>query len=148
MGQGGTTKMPLFKRSKPSPEMFKDVGGGEYEVAATMLKGGALVEVVGESFYFDNLHSIVGGGRAMNVPVVAALIAEPDNVNDPQAVGIYVNSLKVGHLNRHTARLYQPVLAHLASMGKVGACDAQISGSGEAYGVFLDLAPPESCLDE
>lgn len=147
--------MTFFRKRKagasdghgPEP-MFRDLGDGEYEVTAETLKGGGLVEVVGESFYYDNLRSIVGGGRAMNLPVVAALIAEPDNVNDPNAVGIYVNSLKVGHLSRNAARLYQPVLAHLASKGKVGACDGRISGSGEAYGVFLDLASPEACLDE
>lgn len=81
-----------------------------------MLLGGLHdLEVVGESFYQDALWRIVGGRRTerVRIEIQAVLLAETNNAYDPNAISIWVNGLKVGHLSRDDAAAYRPGLLTL-----------------------------------
>lgn len=66
--------------------------------------GGAL-DTVGESFYGAALAATVGDAGTVNV--VAVLLPEPDNPHDKDAVGVYVENRKVGHLAATTAHAHR-----------------------------------------
>lgn len=97
---------------------------------AVMLSGGLEVGVVGESHYQDALTAIVGGKRpdSVRIPTQATLVPEPDNPYDPNAVAIYIDGRKVGHLPRPAAQAFAPVGRRLAEQRQVGACSATITG--------------------
>lgn len=119
---------------------------------ALVLRGGRTVEAVGESYYQDALARVCGGKTydGHQHPCIATLVPEPHNPYDRNAVGIYVDGQKVGHLSRSDAAAYQPLLARLANDGVVGTCTAMIVGGWDRgagdeghFGIRLDLAPPE-----
>jgi hypothetical protein len=124
---------------------------GAFEAREMMLRGGARVHTVGESYYQDALGTICGGKSAEGHQhtCIAVLIHEPNNPHDRNAVGVYIDGRKVGHLSRAEAVAYQPVLARLAATNSVGCCHALIVGGWDRgdgdeghFGVQLDLAPP------
>ncbi|MFN2490117.1 MAG: HIRAN domain-containing protein [Actinomycetota bacterium] len=116
------------------------------------------LQVVGESYYQDALEQVCGGRceEGASEEVIAALVLNPDNTWDPNAVSVEVNGKRVGHLPRTAAEAYQPVGKHLAELGMVGVCNAYIAGGWERkrgkdrghFGISLDLAAPENCLPE
>lgn len=103
------------------------------------------LEVVGESFYQENLREVVRGhGESgyVRLGVEARLVQEDDNPHDPKAVGVYIDGWKVGHLDRATARSYRRQMQDSGAAGLDGLCGALICGGGAgkpSYGVFLDL---------
>lgn len=120
-----------------------------------MLSGGLEVGVVGESHYQDALTAIVGGKRSesVRIPTHAILVPEPDNPYDPNAVAVYIDGRKVGHLPRPAAQAFAPVGQRLAEQRQVGACSAIITGGWDRgdgdtghFGVTLDLAHPDQLL--
>jgi hypothetical protein len=129
-----------------------------------LLNGGQWVDVVGESNYQDALSRACGGRRpeGHNLDVTVLLVHEPDNVYDPNAVGVYLNlegdvkRNKVGHLSRDAAIAFKPVAQKLSQDGYLAAVRATIRGGwskrgkGESghFGISLDLAPPDRCLPE
>jgi len=92
------------------------------------------LEVVGESFYQDALWQVVGGRRTERVRVearAAVLLAESDNPYDPNAISVWINGLKVGHLSRDDAAVYRPgLLALQARHGVPIALAAVVVGGG------------------
>ena len=80
-------------------------------------QGSEDVEVVGESFYQDNLWKLAGGrsqsGERVRQEISAMLVAEVGNPYDANAVAVWINGRKVGHLSREIARLYRPGLLAL-----------------------------------
>lgn len=121
-------------------------------VEGVLVEGdGNSVEVVGESHYLDALIAITGrrGTEHVRYPVMAALVREPENAYDDQAVAIWIEGQRVGHLSRSDARAYQPVLLELVEQGKVLACNAMVCGrEGKPnLGVWLDLPEPHDVLD-
>jgi hypothetical protein len=131
-----------------------------------LLNGGLRVDVVGESNYQDTLSRACGGPcpEGHNLDVTVLLIQEPDNVYDPNAVGVYLNiegdmkRNKVGHLSRDAAIAFKPVAQKLSQDGYLAAVRATIRGGwskkkrgkGDSghFGISLDLAPPDRCLPE
>jgi hypothetical protein len=120
-----------------------------------MLSGGLQVGVVGESHYQDTLTAIVGGKRpeSIRIPTQATLVPEPDNPYDPNAIAVYIDGQKVGHLPRPAAQAFAPVGRQLADQHQVGACSATITGGWDRgdgdtghFGVTLDLAHPDQLL--
>lgn len=71
-----------------------------------------------------------------------ALIPEPSNSYDDNAVHVEVNGNTVGYLARDVAEEYQPVLMNLVQQGQLGWCSAPVM-DGER-GVVRHLATP--CL--
>ncbi len=130
----------------------RDVGGGKISVDAVKLRGGATVEIAGESYRQAELDRICGGKtpEGHRHQCLAALMPEPSNPHDENAVAVYIDSVQVGYLSRDDALWYKPVVARLARKNMLGACDAVIvggwnDGHGDEghYGVKLDLAPPD-----
>lgn len=111
--------------------------------------------VVGESHYQDVLLVTKGActaGPGDRPTFTAALIAEPDNPYDPDAIAVYSPEGKVGYLSRDDAPAYRLVLEEVARLGyHGGACEAYLTG-GEpdkpSFGVVLQLADPGACLAE
>lgn len=80
----------------------------------TEIKGSLLfmIEVVGESFFQDNLRRIAAkknaqiqfnGSDAMAFQVCANIVSEPDNPHDSNAIQVLIDDLKVGYLDRTIA---------------------------------------------
>lgn len=121
---------------------------------AVLLEGYENLEVVGESHYQDNLWHLVGSdadrSERVRVKIAAVLAAEPNNPHDANAVAVWIDGLKVGHLSREDARLYQPgLLALQEEYGKPVALAGVLVGRGTHHGgtgqlgVFLDHDPQD-----
>ena len=111
--------------------------------------------VAGESHYQEALRATRGActetfeGRPS---FTAALVPEPDNDYDENAVAVYSPQGKLGYLPRDTAREYREVFAEVTRRGSNGgACGAHLTGGEPGkkfFGVVLRLALPEICLEE
>jgi hypothetical protein len=121
---------------------------------AALLDSRENLEVVGESRYQDNLWRLVDGQtdptERVRVEIIAVLVAEPDNPYDANAVGVWIDGLKVGHLSRNDARLYRPGLLALEEKhGTPIALSGVIAGGGMRedgigrLGVFLEHIPED-----
>lgn len=131
--------MGLFKRR---PRANAD---GQYE--ATLFLGDEELPIVGESNYQEALEQICGGRGpdSVNHDCVAALIPEPNNLYDENAVSVHIDGHKVGHLSRTAAKRLQPgIIRYTRREQKVVAVRAEIrggwyrgEGSEGSFGVFL-----------
>ena len=133
--------------------MERMVEGGRLTPTGTgveTLGGDVRLEAVGESFYQDALHQITGGDTRdrVLVKIVAVLKAETDNPHDSNAVSIWIDGLKVGHLCRADAARYRPGLLALESScqrpialaGVIAGGGIRANGPG-LLGVFLRHDP-------
>jgi hypothetical protein len=126
--------------------------------------------VVGESHRQDVLRRVVTGdsspylddltGRARKIAETeqhrwfrAALVCEPSNRYDPDAVAVYADGVgRIGYLSRDDAADYQPVFTALRSRGySVGSVPAFLIG-GEpgkpSLGVLLCLSSPQKVIED
>jgi hypothetical protein len=120
---------------------------------ATLIEGNEDLEVVGESHYQEALWSIVGGPTASRIrhPVHALLVAEHGNPVDANAVAVWVEGHKVGHLSRSDAAAMRPgLLALQQRFGTVTALAGVVCGGGldrpdglGMLGVFLTYSSSE-----
>jgi tetratricopeptide (TPR) repeat protein len=91
------------------------------------------LEVVGESFYQDALWRAIGSRtqERVRMEIQAVLYAETDNPYDDNAISVWINGMKVGHLAREDAAAYRPgLLALQAREGKSIALRGVIVGGG------------------
>jgi HIRAN domain-containing protein len=123
--------MGLLDRLRRSSMQREPRGGAAAggSVQAAYFEGDESLEVKGESFYQDSLWRVVAEiGRE----APAILQPEPDNEFDPNAVSVWVAGLKVGHLGRDDAAIYQRAIQRLMKeAGQPVAVSARIFG-GEA----------------
>jgi hypothetical protein len=86
------------------------------------------VDAVGESHYRDGLVRQTGGPRrnGVNVYLTAALIPEPDNPYDPNAISVRIGGEVVGYLSRSDAAAYADVVSQLRGAGVVAYCKAHV----------------------
>lgn len=61
--------------------------------------------VVGESFHECELDQVTGGGVGEH-EFAAALVREPDNAHDRNAISVVVNGVAVGYLSRENAERF------------------------------------------
>ncbi len=118
-----------------------------------LLDGGEDLEVVGESYYQPNLWRLAGahpGKERVREDIYAVLVGEDDNPYDPDAVAVWINGLKVGHLSRENAQRYRPgLLAQQEAQGMPIALAGVITGGGirgdglGKLGVFLRHDPQD-----
>jgi hypothetical protein len=132
-----------------------------------------LVEVVGESYRQEQLRQVAKlatspavfvedlAGRALKRAHAdpssrwfrAALIREPDNRKDPDAIAVYADGVgRIGYLSRGDAIAYQPIFDALRQHGcDVASCPAFLLG-GEidkpSYGVMLCLSSPKKIVED
>ena len=148
----GFLRRLLGSQSEPTPDPKRpptiDLGDqrGELPAGGFALLSGPGMEVVGESHYRDAIAGIAGGTRRDAVKLVtwAALVPEPENQYDGNAVGVRIGGVKVGHLSRDDAAAFAPVLARLTAAGLVGHGRADIYGGWDRgptergdYGITL-----------
>lgn len=138
-------RQPIAPPIAPSPGQPAAPARG---LLPTRLSSDGRISVVGESHYQAALHAAVGGRDAYGwdnaVPVRAALVPEPGNKYDRNAVRVDVNGRAVGYLVREDAIRYQPPLLALQEQGRSGWCSAFIScGDMGLYGIWLHLSSPD-----
>jgi len=116
------------------------------------LGGDGDVAVVGEEYYQDTLRWLSSTVQERD-QITAALIPEPTNAHDPNAVRIDVlhegQRYTVGYLSAKVAPAYQSVLIPLAQQGVVGTVAAKLWGVEEnasALQVYLRLGSPSTLL--
>jgi hypothetical protein len=119
-----------------------------------LLDGNGFVEVVGESKYQAAIEQVVEGAEAGDgLPVEAALVLEPDNPYDPDAVAVQVCGMIVGYLSRQDAKAYGLFLRLLWRQDVVGTCRAFVTGGRKrgnkrgVYGVTLRLGSPADVVN-
>jgi hypothetical protein len=118
------------------------------------LPAGRRVEVVGESHYQDALEQLCGRcEHGVDLTTTAALVPEPGNPYDPNAVAVQIGGRTVGYLARGAAEAFKPVSERLLAVRRSGLCQARIRGGWERedgdvgnFGVTLDLADPDELL--
>jgi tetratricopeptide (TPR) repeat protein len=89
--------------------------------------------VVGESFYQDALWRALGRRSTGRVrkEIQAVLVADTDNPYDANAISVWIDGRKVGHLAREDAEAYRPgLLALQAKEGRSIALLGVIIGGG------------------
>ena len=105
-------------------------------------------EIVGESFYQDALLHIVGEKTEDEAQheCTATLLLDDRNPHDRNAVAVFIDGHKVGHLSREDARDFRTFIAHTGL--RQAECSAIINGgwkrrkSEGSFGVMLDLEWP------
>jgi hypothetical protein len=127
----------------------KQGSNGPLEVGILTGDGAYQLSVVGESHYENNLDGIVGGKTksGVNFRCIAALVPEPSNLYDPNAVKVSISGSTVGYLGRDVSPVFLTALeksgfaAAVANAKIVGGWD---DGSGDVgnFGVRLDAAVP------
>jgi hypothetical protein len=129
-----------------------------HELGQVELRADGHVAVLPTGNYQDALRDIVTGGdkgsaddRVELHGLRAALVPEPSNPHDPNAIQAQMTIGEggryrlVGYLSAEDAVRYQPVVQRLWTKKAVGVCKAVIEygQDGEPSSVRLDLAPPE-----
>lgn len=114
-------------------------------------------DIVGEASYQDALLDIAAGHLSEDgvegLHLIAILVAEQDNPVDPNAVAVYIEGRKVGHLGRHDAPDFHGDLLEVSEEFELPCaavvCDAMLKGgfrkpdgSRASIGVFLDMELP------
>lgn len=139
--------MGLFSRHK------RQTSTARQSTPSVLYEGNETLEVVGESFHQDELIAIArahGGGRlrdGIRVDILATLLADPSNQYDANAVGVWVDGRLVGHLSRHDAVIFQPVVMDLTEAHGYVVVRGEIVGGGMyddgpgRLGVFLRYSP-------
>lgn len=88
----------------PKPRPTTLAGSAPQTLKVTLLDGGTVgLEVVGESYYQDNISALA---EKLGREIVAVLKHEPHNQYDSNAIAVMVGGLKVGHLGRDDASRY------------------------------------------
>jgi hypothetical protein len=109
-------------------------------IRPTRLDGRELVNVAGESHYQDALREIAGQDDGeVRLETTAALIPEPSNPHDANAVRVEIDGRLVGYLPRASAVAYGALVRQPAERGRTAVCDAMVAGRGGVLGVFLRL---------
>jgi hypothetical protein len=96
--------------------------------------GGLLV--VGSANYANVISRGVGSIGPRGVSVTAALVPEPDNQYDRNAISVRVNGTTIGYLRREEAKAYKPVVEALASRGLTGYCRVDIRPDPDPRYIF------------
>ncbi len=147
--------MAIWRRKSPAPPR-----SGYLTVESVVLgedvRVEELVEAVGESFYQPAISSICGrqGVEAVAFDCIAALVPQPYNSYDPNAISVQVNAQIVGHLSRKDAIRYHALTDAAERLGVVIACNARIGARDPQTaettnaGVFLHLPAPVDAAAE
>jgi tetratricopeptide (TPR) repeat protein len=117
---GGVRETKIEYAAKPS-------------TGAAFYGGNHDLEVVGESYYQDALWQVVGGRTTDRVRanVRAILVPETDNPYDSNAISVWIDGRKVGHLSREDASDYRAGLLALEAREQCRiALEAVVVGGG------------------
>ena len=114
---------------------------------------GFTIGVKGESYRQAALHALDAGRlqRGEEVTFMAALIPEPANPYDPNAIRVDIQGgAQVGYLSRDDAVRYRPVFEALTARHLIGVARAKLIGGvlpdWPSIGVMLDMHEPAELL--
>jgi hypothetical protein len=138
-----------------TPERERRDLRGELPPGHQLLIQGPELAVAGESNYRDAIERVVGRRAEGHKAIVnAALIAEPQNRYDPNAIAVRVDGHTFGYLPRADAIRYKPVMDWAREQGFVPCVRADVKGgwreddgSWADFGIRLYVASPEKILD-
>lgn len=129
--------MGLFDRLKASASAAAEARGAASKtgsaVAAQLFSGSEDLELVGEASFQDALWSIARSrpGDRVRHEAVAALVPEPQNPHDANAISVQIDGRVVGYFAREMAVAYGPGLrALMEQTGGYIALEAVIVGGG------------------
>lgn len=134
-GSGSVADSPPPRKAPVPPRHLE--GNGEFGF-----------DIVGESYYQEALKAIVGGktDESVEFECLASLVCEDDNPHDSNAVAIYIQGKKVGHLARPVAAGFRDIQRRHGWTGQVVTADAMIVGGWDRgkrgtgnFGVKLDI---------
>jgi hypothetical protein len=134
--------MGFFRRKKTST----------VSLSLLELPDDGFVAVVGESHCQDALRATreVCDGEFEGRPAfTAALVPEPGNPYDENAIAVWGPRGRLGYLSRESALEYRDVFDEIRRRGEDGgACAAHLTGGqgGKSYGVVLRVSYPDDCL--
>jgi HIRAN domain len=121
------------------------------DVPVSVMPGDAQLRVVGESHNQNTLRSITGSGsQQARVATTAVLFPEEDNQYDANAISVWIQGKKVGHLSREDAAAMRAGLLDLQTrVGGYVAVPGQIISGGPVgtLGVFLRFNPADFRLE-
>jgi HIRAN domain len=98
---------------------------------------GPQVDVVGEQHYQEALEAVAAGRNAFGTRtrvLTVALVREPDNPYDANAVRVEAAEATVGHLSRDDAPRFHAIIDRLASAGSPATCRAMLTGGWDRGG--------------
>jgi len=115
---------------------------------------GPPVSVVGESRYRNAIEGYVGRRADGHKTIVdAALVAEPDNPHDANAIAVEFGGQRVGYLSRGDAIRYKPVMDWCRAEGFIPVVRGDVRGGWQEddgtwadFGITLYVASPEKLL--
>ena len=110
--------------------------------------GYANTEVAGEFARVDSIHKAIGRKPKLDEEIeltdlVAALVPEPSNPHDRNAIMVQINGQHIGYLEKEDAARYQPVIRQVwdrgdgsesvgVGSGVLGLEEAQVCGARDA----------------
>jgi hypothetical protein len=112
------------------------------------------VSVVGESKYRSAIERAVGRRPEGHRTILdAALVWEPQNRYDPNAIAVQLGHATCGYFPREEARAYRPAMERLAAQGLTAYARADVHGgwrlpdnSWADFGIEIRLESPEALL--
>lgn len=125
--------MGLFRRAVRAARSDQVPEVWQQSATANLYDGDVDLEVVGEANYQEDLWSICGGRsrERVRVDVVVALVPEPSNPYDSNAISIQIDGRVVGYLSRDDAKVFRPAVERLMSeSGAVVALRGVVVGGG------------------
>ena len=118
----------------------------------------AVLQVVGEGSYQPNLRALAGRltpDGPTNTDFIAALVPEPTNRYDRNAISVRIDGRVVGYLAREEAVRYRPIVEWAGARGRILAADARLTGGWDrgssdrgSLGVVLHVGSPGETLLE
>ena len=98
-------------------------------------------EIVGESFYQENIKKALNTNESVyDEPIIARLQLEDYNPYDENAIGVYINNYKVGHIPKRRNKRIRLLFAFANNISIQATCNGSVYGGGDRfYGVWLDL---------
>lgn len=131
------TEHPPHREPEPQPaatpapapvEHLRETRTAYYLVGAD---GYAGTEVAGEFARINDIHRAIGRAPLLDEEIeeenlTAALVPEPSNPHDRNAVTVQINGYVVGYLEREDAAKYQPLLNSVIAAGYVPATRARV----------------------
>jgi hypothetical protein len=95
------------------------------------------VDCVGEGHHHDGIKAVLGKDK--RTEGVAVLLPEPTNPHDRNAVGVYIDRHKVGHLPQDQARALHKQIRERMGAGEVISVQAEVINHGRGkYQVIVD----------
>lgn len=131
--------------------LFKKKAKG-FTLSLLELPSDGFCAVAGESHYQEALRatrSICDGEFEGRPCFTAALVPEPQNEYDGNAIAVYSSKGKLGYIPRDRAGEYRRLFIELIRRGyEGGGCAAHLTGgeAGKSYGVVLRLANVDACI--